>query len=115
MQNLWELGVEYVSVDSIKRAAQRSGSHWFDPGAMRFFNSRLTEWGYRKAGTNVTYFVTSERYNSSTPRGDTVRKAVFGNGDDFDIDTVGEFRGYKSAAAAKAAILKIVTGKAEPA
>ena len=24
MQNLWELGVEYVSVDSIKRAAQRS-------------------------------------------------------------------------------------------
>ena len=70
-----------------------SGLHWFDPDAMRFFRTSLPRHGYR--GPGGTYFVTSEQM-PRMPRLYSVRRLV-GPG---RIETVGEFCGYRTSAAA---------------
>ncbi len=74
---------EYVSIYDIKN---KHCGHWFSPGAMRFFNSRLPQGGY-KIG-NKAYFITSEQFDYKTPRYYTVRVIDWITG---DVDTVGEF------------------------
>ncbi len=60
---------------------------------MRFFKSRIlpTVYGGR-------YFVTSEQFNSDTPRRYTVRRVE----DNGAINTVGEFQAFPSSRAARA-------------
>jgi len=82
-----------VSMATIKR---RTTGHWFDPGTMRFFSSRVGQTGWE--GPGGTYFVSSEQFDSTSPRLYTVRRQKSGG----DIDTVGEFQGYTSRAAADA-------------
>lgn len=67
-----------------------SKGHFFDKSAMRFFNSRLSDGGYSN-GKEV-YFVTSERFDSNSPRLYTIRKLTLKTG---SIDTV-EFQQYKT-------------------
>ena len=69
------------------------GFHWFDPDTMRFFRTSLPRHGYR--GPGGTYFVTSEQM-PRMPRLYSVRRLV-GPG---RIETVGEFCGYRTSAAA---------------
>ena len=69
------------------------GRHWFDRQTMRFFKTRLGRRGYR--GPGGTYFVTSEQ-GPRMPRLYSVRRLV-GPG---RIETVGEFCGYRTSAAA---------------
>ena len=61
--------MEYISMEAIKARHQ---GHFFDQGAMRFFDSRLAEYGALLADGSVL-FVTSERFDYKTPRRYTVR------------------------------------------
>lgn len=89
------------NIADLKRSAKSAGSHWFDAGAMRFFNSRLLEGVYRDSDRSG-YFVSSERYDDTEPRLYSVRKYVFSeDGSRVEIDTVGEFQGYETAGAAR--------------
>ena len=53
----------FKDIDAIKRANDELGHFFFSDGAMRFFNSRIHRNIY--AGR---FFITSERYDSKTPR-----------------------------------------------
>lgn len=49
---------EYT-INDIKSQVRASGSHWFDPGAMRSFGTRVSEIVYQ--GPGGVFFVTSEK------------------------------------------------------
>lgn len=83
---------EYYSMNDLERAHR---GHWFSPGAMRFFKSRL--------GSEVLpvpdgwLFTSSERFDYNTPRLYTIRKMdQYG-----EISEVGEFQEYTSSASAR--------------
>lgn len=89
---------EYYSMTDLQYAHR---GHWFSPGAMRFFKSRL--------GSEVLpvadgwLFTSSERFDDNTPRLYTIRKMdQYG-----EISEVGEFQQYPSSAAAKRAMRKV--------
>lgn len=87
----------YRSMDELRRANAAAGLHWFDPGALRFFRSRVSTTLY--AGC---VFVTSER-NPSGRRAYSVRVAHA----DASIQTVGAFMSYASRNGAHAAAARI--------
>jgi hypothetical protein len=78
----------------IKRHSQ---GHFFDRGAKRFFNSHISEDAFRSADGTVSFFVTSERFDSATPRYYSVRRYTWAT-DDFDI--IGRFQAYANRATA---------------
>lgn len=80
----------------------KSIGHFFDKGAMRFFNSRILSDVF--PSTKCVYFVTSEQYDYKSPRLFTVRS--------FDlttrsIETVGEFQEYATRAQAISAAINL--------
>lgn len=89
------------TMDDVRKANEAAGYHWFEPGAMRFFGSRVgrTLYGDR-------YFVTSEKdpYDLGGQRRYTIREAL----EDGSIDTVGEFHAYGSRRDAVAAIRSLL-------
>ena len=89
---------EYYGLENLRNA--HSG-HWFSPGAMRFFNSRLGSEVYPVPSGWI--FVSSERFDQNCDRMYTIRKMdQFG-----DVDTVGEFQAFSSSAAARRAMRKL--------
>lgn len=90
---------EYINQGEIMRMAK---GHFFDKSSMRFFNSRLAQYGYRKITCtdketiyhNLVFFVTSEKYDYKSPRLYTIRRLNISTG---EIITVGEFQQYKSS------------------
>ena len=80
----------YTSMREIERANDRAGNHWFKPDTLRFFGSRVGEDVY-----GGRLFVTSEKPPHGA-RAWSIRAAL----DDGTIETVGEFLGYGSRAAA---------------
>lgn len=89
--------VKRWTMDDIKSACRVRGSHWFDPGAMRYFKCRILDTVYQ--GTGGVYFVSSEKYNDH-PRRYTVRKF---DPESADISTVGEFNDLTKYMAIKTA------------
>lgn len=93
---------EYVSANEIERMAK---GHFFDKQAMRFFNSRVAQYGYRKITCtesetlyhNLIFFVTSEKFDYKSPRLYTIRRLNTQSG---EIITVGEFQDFKTSATA---------------
>ena len=78
---------KYKSIDEIKKAHEAQGGHFFDPGWMRIYRSRIGRKVYRGQ-----YFITSEQFismNEVEPRRYTVKKCVNG-----EITTVGEFQQF---------------------
>ncbi len=73
------------TMDDIKTACRVRGSHWFDPGTMRYFKCRILDTVYQ--GPGGVFFVSSEKYDDH-PRKYTVRQF---NPETADIDTFGEF------------------------
>lgn len=69
--------------------------YFFSKEAMRFFKSRLAEYGYKNPNTGITYFVTSEK-NGDMPRGYTVRALL----PDGSIDSVSAFQEYSNSTTA---------------
>jgi hypothetical protein len=70
------------------------GNHWFEPGAMRFFGTRI-----ESGVIDGRYFVTSEQPPHG-PRRFSIRCA----NDDATIDTVGKFCAFGSLDAALEAL-----------
>jgi len=62
----------HYTIDDIRAANREAGFHFFSRDTIRFFNSRISEIVYQ--GPGGVYFVTSERYDSWTPRWYTVRR-----------------------------------------
>jgi hypothetical protein len=84
----------FTTIGQIKAANERAGQHFFEPGAMRFFGTRISPTVY--AGR---YFVTSETPGHGAPRRYTVRSAE-SNG---HVETIGEFCGLSRYRAHKEA------------
>lgn len=104
------------SIDDLRKAASDLGSHYFDADTMRFFNGRVLEGIYRPSIAECPrtgLFVTSERRWDDVRRYSirrftitrTTRPYLDGIGsktvDEIDIETVGEFGEYATAATAK--------------
>jgi hypothetical protein len=83
----------------------KTKGHWFSPGNMRFFKSRLSENLFYNPENRVIYFISSEKYWSDD-RAYTIRSY---NPDTGEIDTYGEFQAYSSLAKAKNAAKRLVT------
>ncbi len=88
----------FRTTDDVKAANREAGRHFFDPATMRFFNSRV-----HRAVYGGRYFVTSERYSVESGRRYTVREIL----PDGDIETVGDFQQYATAAQARKAAWRL--------
>lgn len=75
-----------ASIAELKDMARAAGSHFFDRGNVRFFNSRTLPSVY--SGPGGVFFVTSEQYDDRSARRFTVRKY---NPETADISSFGEF------------------------
>lgn len=86
-----------TSMDQIKRRNAACGHHYFSPGTMRYFGSRVGSRVF--VGSNAAYFVTSEHTGfSRSGRAYTIRKTK----DGCAIDTAGKgFLAYKTKAQAE--------------
>lgn len=68
-----------LSADDVRKTADRLGSHFFDDGAMQFFDSKLLDVCYRvhedtiERDNEFVYIVTSERFEDD-PRQYAVRR-----------------------------------------
>lgn len=95
----------FYSVGQIRQANERSGQHFFEPGTMRFFGSRV---GNKVHGG--AFFVTSEQsgFDPASPRRYSLRFAR----PDGHVEQVGEFLAYGTQARAEAAIKRAL--KEEP-
>jgi hypothetical protein len=84
------------SIGAIMRANAETGSHFFDRDTMRFFGSRVLD-----GVIGGRFFITGERsgFDHGSPRMYTVREFM----PDGSIETVGDFNGYASPAAARRA------------
>lgn len=69
-----------------------SGGHWFATSTMKFFKTRLPDFGYLKG--DDTFFITSES-DGTRGRRYTIRKMDKTG----DIDTVGDFYRYNKTEA----------------
>lgn len=89
------------SIRDAQRANERAGQSWFSAGSMRFFSTRLSEDVFANEKSGMSYFVTSERCRGNNePRLYSVRSISWATG---QVDTVGEFQGYRTLAQAKTA------------
>ncbi len=83
---------------SISEIRSKARGHFFDPGSMRFFNSRYPQTGYRKG--DKAYFITSEQFIGSNgyaaPRMYTIRVIDFTTG---DVKSEGQFNEMTKAQA----------------
>ena len=95
----------FQSMAEVIAANEKAGYYFFESGTKRFFDSRIgrTLYGGR-------YFITSEQFHGSdgrsAPRAYTIREV----GPDGDIDTVGDFNKWPTAAAARREIKKLLAG-----
>ena len=78
-----------MTIEDIKAANAKAGWHYFEPGTMRFFKSRVLSQVFE--GKGGIYFVTSEQFVGSEgakPRRYTIRQF---NPTTADISTFGPF------------------------
>lgn len=97
-----------MTIAKIKRASLDAGSHFFEPGTMRFFSSRVLDRVHYGAD-GVFFFVTSEQFvPSSGPahaRRYTVRK--WDRLNPSQVETMGEFQQYATGRAANKAAAEL--------
>lgn len=86
-----------ITVAQLAKLNAAKGGHWFDPGAMAFFNSILADIAYVDSGRRFAYFVSSEK-GPNLKRAWSVRKFDLST---CEVSTVGEFQAYGSAATAE--------------
>lgn len=102
--SLPDKALKFDSVEDLRRKVTRSGSHFFSPGAMRFFSSRVS--GELFGGR---FFVTSES-DGDNPRRYTVRYVYDYEGDlstqDLGFQRFATLSGAKALADRAATILQ---------
>ena len=89
----------FVPMADVKSASLAAGSHWFEPGSMRFFRTRLPLLGKMDDAGRV-WFTSSE-----APRGEDRKYSVrvFTPQTGF-VQTYGTFHSYTSSRAAQRVI-----------
>lgn len=95
----------FFTMEQVRQANKDAGHHFFERSTMRFFSSKIASGKYVLPGQ---HFVTSEQFDSASPRLYTLRHVL----EDGRIETVGEFQQYPTLRAAKAAIATIATAAA---
>lgn len=106
----------YSSEDLVKLYRDTDSGHWFDPGTLKYFKSRVTS-NYVRVDDKNAFFITTEQNFNGTKRFATVRKATIVDRVDDDgakrskveIDTHGEFN-VLSLAQAKRILSKLKGG-----
>jgi hypothetical protein len=76
--------------------------HFFDKETLRFFRSKIYTLWQDESG--FVLFVTSEKFDRSTPRLYTIRKFDPSYGNTSQIETVGSFQEYKTLKQAEKAL-----------
>jgi hypothetical protein len=84
--------MEYIDIYEVKRSNIQHGFHFFDAGAMRFFNSRIS--GHAIKCGSRAYFVTSEKFDHKSKRFYSVRECDLTNG---KINTLGDFQEFSTS------------------
>jgi len=99
----------FVPMADVKSASLAAGSHWFEPGSMRFFRTRLPLLGKMDDAGRV-WFVSSE-----APRGGSrkysVRVFIPQTG---AVETHGTFHSYPSSRAAQRAADAAIAAGIDP-
>jgi len=85
------LDYEIIPIDEVIRADQANHGHFFDGGAKRFFNSRISQVAYK--WNDYYFWVTSEKFDSQTPRKYTIRFACC---DCMSIHDIDGFQAHRS-------------------
>lgn len=91
-----------ASLSDVKECVRVCKGHFFEPGTLRFFNSRVGSRAYAD-GKGGAYFATSER-GPHGPRRGSVRHYSPGR---CGVETIGEFMQYPSMAAADRAAARL--------
>ena len=92
------------TLEEIKARHKATGGHWFDPGSLRFFSSRLSSKVFPVDGGAL--FISSEQnkpvlISTGWTTGGPRRYSIRFCSDDGQIETVGEFQAYRSLTAAR--------------
>jgi len=108
-------GTAYTKQD-LKAQVKACGSHYFSPGSMRFFNSRLLA-VYPSEKRKSTYFVMAQGGSRHDPAFSTIpRHYVIGVFKNCNTSTIGKgslnYKTYKTAAAAKK-VARAIASKAD--
>lgn len=87
------------TIEDIKKAAAQSAhsAHWFTPGALAFFSSRVDPSVWPLPDDSGALFVTSESAGEGHPRKYTVRMCDASG----EISNVGDFMGHATIREAK--------------
>ncbi len=86
--------MNYRTIRDIKKANKNNGGHFFEKGALSFFQSKVYDEVYQGK-----YFITSERFQNEATKY-TVRQCD----EEGDISTVGKFQAYQTLDEAVSAI-----------
>lgn len=92
------------TLEEIKARHKATGGHWFDPGSLRFFSSRLSSKVFPVDGGAL--FISSEQnkpvlISTGWTVGGPRRYSIRFCSDDGQIETIGEFQAYRSLTAAR--------------
>jgi hypothetical protein len=88
---------QYGSVAEVREANKAAGQHWFEADTLRFFDGVVPE---DQPIVHGRFFVSSEQFDSRSPRLHTVRYVNATAG----IDTVGAFQQFESFDEARGAL-----------
>lgn len=97
--------VAFTKRDLKHQMTVKCGSHYWDPGTMRFFNSRLLN-VYPNSQGKFTCFTTSEKGP------DGIRKYTVKKLTGCEVDDYGGFQAHRTSAAAKKAAQACARGMA---
>lgn len=88
-----------TTIDDVKRINKEKDRHWFERDTMRFFRSKIERDALRFGQLiDDKYFITSEQFDSDSPRLYSVRRF---NPKEGSINTVGEFQEFGTKGQAK--------------
>lgn len=97
------------TVNAIKKAVREAGSHWFDPGTMRFFGTEVMPRVFQ--GPGGVYFITKDnQFDSSLPKLYAIRQF---NPADADISTVGKINEWDDLQDAQEEAERLAAGDGE--
>jgi len=105
--------VVVMPMQDVKRRVAATGSHWFEPATMRFFDSRVARTAYVHADGRA-FFVSSEQFRGYTVPDGARRYSVRVVDVDGDIGTVGKFQAFATRSAAVRVARRLACGLDNP-
>lgn len=95
--------VKQIPMREVIETNKKKGQYWFSPDTMKFFDSQVGGWAYKKG--DYAYFISSEKFTGdramgvpAKPRRYSIRKMNMTTG---DVSTVGEFQEFSTEKSAQ--------------